>query len=83
MKLPVRSTLTLLAFLSAIAPASADDQAVETVTRMPGLVAFWTFGEEAGRPRLSTGTKERHPLTEVGGRIGRVEGGRSLGTRSS
>ena len=24
---------------------------------MPGLVAFWTFGEDAGQPRLSVGTK--------------------------
>jgi len=24
---------------------------VEVVTRTPGLVAFWTFGEEAGQPR--------------------------------
>jgi len=42
---------------------------------MPGLVAFWTFGEEAGQPRLSQGTKEKHPLNEVGGPIARVEGG--------
>jgi hypothetical protein len=45
------------------------------VERTPGLVAFWTFGEEAGQPRVSRGTKEKHPLTEVGGPIARVEGG--------
>ena len=33
------------------------------------------FGEEAGQPRVSTGTREKHPLTEVGGPIARVEGG--------
>lgn len=42
---------------------------------MPGLVAFWTFGEEPGQPRVSIGTKEKHPLAEVGGPIARVEGG--------
>ncbi len=45
------------------------------VEQMPGLVAFWTFGEEAGQPRDSRGTPEKHPLTEVGGPIARVAGG--------
>ncbi len=45
------------------------------VTKMPGLVAFWTFGEEAGQPRVSVGTREKHPLQEVGGPIPRVRGG--------
>ena len=48
---------------------------IESVTSTPGLVAFWTFGEDAGQPRVSTGTKEKHPLTEVGGPIARVAGG--------
>lgn len=47
----------------------------QVVTRTPGLVAFWTFAEEPGQPRVSTGTKEPHPLKEVGGPIMRVEGG--------
>jgi len=42
---------------------------------MPGLVAFWTFGELEGKPRLSSGTKESLPLQEVGGPIVRAEGG--------
>jgi hypothetical protein len=41
----------------------------------PGLVAFWTFGEPAGQPRYSSGTKQSHPLQEVGGPIARVVGG--------
>lgn len=45
------------------------------IEKTPGLVAFWTFGEEAGQKRLSQGTKERHPLGEVNGPIKRVEGG--------
>jgi hypothetical protein len=45
------------------------------IERMPGLVAFWTFGEEEGQPRLSSGTRETLPLLEVGGPIARVEGG--------
>ena len=47
----------------------------EVVRKTPGLVAFWTFGEEAGRPRVSIGTEEQHSLAEVGGPIARVEGG--------
>jgi hypothetical protein len=38
-------------------------------------VAFWTFGEPAGEPRQSIGTKQKHPLAEVGGPIPRVAGG--------
>lgn len=49
--------------------------AASVVEQMPGLVAFWTFGEAAGQPRLSSGTKEKHALTEVGGPIARVAGG--------
>jgi hypothetical protein len=45
------------------------------VEKMPGLVAFWTFGETAGQARQSQGTREKHPLSEVGGPIARVEGG--------
>ncbi len=48
---------------------------VATVTNMPGLVAFWTFGEEAGQPRHSVGTPDPHPLLEIGGPIARVAGG--------
>lgn len=47
----------------------------EVVTRTPGLVAFWTFAEAPGQPRISIGTKEPHPLKEVGGPIACVEGG--------
>lgn len=47
----------------------------EVVERMPGLVAFWTFGEEPGKPRRSSGTPNEHPLVEVGGPVARVDGG--------
>ena len=57
----------------ALPGALAGDRTV--VERTPGLVAFWTFGEEAGQPRVSSGTKEKHPLAEVGGPIPRVAGG--------
>ena len=65
----------LLVFFNAGANAQtpAGDRAV--VEGTPGLVAFWTFGEDAGLPRGSAGTKEKHPLTEIGGPIARVEGG--------
>ena len=63
--------LPLLALLAAT--AFAGDRTV--VERTPGLVAFWTFGENAGQPRRSSGTPDPHPLTEVGGPIPRVAGG--------
>lgn len=52
-----------------------NDAGMKVVTGTPGLAAFWTFDEEAGKQRVSTGTKEKHPLTEVGGPIPRVKGG--------
>lgn len=54
------------------APPTGDAKVVE---QTPGLVAFWTFGEEAGQPRVSTTTAQKHALTEVGEPIARVEGG--------
>jgi hypothetical protein len=64
-----------LLVLSALCTFALADTPIETVTKIPGLVAFWTFGEDAGQPRVSTGTKEKHPLTEVGGQIPRAKGG--------
>ena len=63
------------AFLFVAPCLAADDAAIAVVTKTPGLVAFWTFGEEPGQPRVSTGTKEEHPLQEVGDKVERVEGG--------
>jgi hypothetical protein len=65
------------ALLAGPAVAAAERPAGDpsVVLKTPGLVAFWTFGEEAGQPRVSTGTKEKHPLAEVHGPIRRVEGG--------
>jgi hypothetical protein len=45
------------------------------IEKTPGLVGFWTFGEEAGQKRVSQGTKEKHPLSEVNGPIKRSTGG--------
>ncbi len=42
------------------------------VTNTPGLVAFWTFGENETQARKSTGTTNQHPLTVVGKPIARV-----------
>lgn len=56
-----------------LAGAPTGDRTV--IERTSGLVSFWTFGEEAGQLRLSSGTQHRHPLQEVGGPIARVEGG--------
>lgn len=71
----MKSALALAATLATAAIAAPPPENPGLVKKMPGLVAFWTFSEEAGRPRVSTGTKEKHALTEVGGPIARVEGG--------
>lgn len=70
---PIIGTLCGPALAADIAPMPVGNPAV--VLDTPGLVAFWTFGEEAGQPRQSNGTKQNHPLAEVGGPIARVAGG--------
>ncbi|CAN5342483.1 hypothetical protein BH23VER1_BH23VER1_22910 [soil metagenome] len=81
---PLTSALTLAA-LAAVATAAVATAAVATaaapagdpgvVEEMPGLVAFWTFGEEGGELRVSSGTAQKHALAEKQGPIPRVEGG--------
>ena len=67
--------LALAFVFTSLALAAAPTGNRTVVEKMPGLVAFWTFGEDAGSPRRSTGTKNPHPLAEVGGPIPRVAGG--------
>ncbi len=62
----------LAASLAAAAEPTGDRSVVE---KTPGLVAFWTFAEEPGQPRQSTGTPNSHPLAEVAGPVARVDGG--------
>ena len=62
-----------LAALSLQAAEPTGDRTV--VEKTPGLVAFWTFGEEGGQPRVSSATKEKHAMSEVNGPIARMEGG--------
>ena len=57
---------------AAAAEPTGDKSVVE---KTPGLVAFWTFGEEPGQLRQSTGTKQPSPLEEIAGPIVRVDGG--------
>src|SRR6266481_8715426 len=64
--------LLLLSVGASAAPPSGNSLVVE---KMPDLVGFWTFGEDPQQPRKSIGTKEAHPLAEVGGPIPRAEGG--------
>lgn len=45
------------------------------VEKTPGLVAFWTFGEQPGELRLSRGTEGKYPLQEFNGPIPRTIGG--------
>lgn len=62
----------LLVALSSTLAFAGDATVIE---KTPGLVAFWTFGEDSNQPRVSQATKEKHPLSEVGGPIPRVPGG--------
>jgi hypothetical protein len=67
------SMLTITGLATASDNKPTGDAAV--IERVPGLVAFWTFGEEAGQPRHSSGTAQPHGLVEVGDPIPRVPGG--------
>ncbi len=69
------SAAAMILALSFVAKSTAGEPAVKAVVETPGLVAFWTFAEAAETPRLSTGTKEKHAMAEVGGPIQRAEGG--------
>ena len=59
--------------LPILAAEPAGDPA--TVVKTPGLVSFWTFGEQPGQARESTGTADKHPLVEVGQPVAREDGG--------
>ena len=59
--------LILLAIAFTPSRVPAGDASV--IEKTPGLVGFWTFGEDAGQKRVSQGTKEKHPLSEVSGPI--------------
>ncbi|HEY1107420.1 MAG TPA: hypothetical protein VGE76_02270, partial [Opitutaceae bacterium] len=69
------SVVVLLALSAPFARAAAPSGDRTVIERTPGLVAFWTFGEDSGQKRESSGTTNKHPLAEVGGAIPRVEGG--------
>lgn len=71
----MKTTACVLLAANSLAMAASPSGNRAVVEKMPGLVAFWTFGEEGGQPRVSSGTKEKHPLVEVGGPIARVAGG--------
>ncbi len=70
----MRAFLSHLA-VSVISFSSAFAGDATVIEKTPGLVGFWTFGEDAGQKRVSQGTKEKHPLSEVNGPIQRVAGG--------
>ena len=65
------SFLTLPSTASAIEPTGDS----KIVLNTQGLVAFWDFGEEAGKERISKGGSQAHALREVGGPIKRVPAG--------
>ncbi|MCC9608825.1 hypothetical protein LOC68_08325 [Blastopirellula sp. JC732] len=74
------SVRVLIAFaifsLSLIATNAAEPTGdASVVEKTPGLVAFWTFGEEPGNPRASVAGDAPHPLAEEGGAVARADGG--------
>ncbi len=71
----VLGLVSLLASSLAQAESQLGTGDARVVMSMPGLVAFWQFGEAAESPRLSSGTTHPHPLVEVGGPVARVPGG--------
>ncbi len=73
-EISLTAAFILLAWpLTGLASEPVGDSTV--VLNTPGLVAFWDFGEEAGKDRISKGGKQVHVLKEVGGPIKRVPGG--------
>lgn len=75
---PTMTRLTLL-LTAALAPAllhaGTPTGKPEVVEKTPGLVGFWTFGEDSGQIRYSTGTANKHGLKEVNGPIARADEG--------
>ncbi|MHC2068587.1 hypothetical protein ACYFX5_14070 [Bremerella sp. T1] len=63
--------LVAVSIASAGKPTGNADAVLET----PGLVAFWTFSEEAGQPRTSITQEGDYPLAEVNGPIPRADEG--------
>jgi len=56
-------------------PAGEPTGRPDVVLGTPGLVGFWTFSEEPGEPRKSSGTPQQHLLQEVGGPVARAARG--------
>jgi len=69
------SLLLLLALGSSYGISAEPTGDASVVKNLPGLVAFWTFGEEKGEPRISAETATRHALAEAVNKIARADGG--------
>lgn len=60
---------------SLVAEAADPPGNVDAVKNIPGLVAFWTFGEKEGKERKSIAGGNEHSLREAVNPIARAEGG--------
>ncbi len=69
-----RFFILLIALACSGVARSEPAAALEKVTKLPGLVALWTFQEKAGEKRIATG-KGDFPLQEMAGAVERVDGG--------
>ncbi|MGL5019375.1 MAG: hypothetical protein ACRDBP_14670, partial [Luteolibacter sp.] len=71
-KILILTVTTTMALSHGLRAEKKSEDPIELVTHTPGLVAFWTFQEEAGQPRLSVATKHSFPLEEQAGKVARV-----------
>ncbi len=63
---------TMIALSHGLRAAEKPEDKIKLVTNTPGLLAFWTFQEEAGQPRLSVAAKDTFPLEEQAGKVARI-----------
>ena len=71
-KILILTVTTTIALSYGLCAKESSEDKTAVVTNMPGLVAFWTFQEEAGQPRRSVATKHSFPLEEQAGKVARI-----------
>jgi hypothetical protein len=71
-KILILTVTTTMALSPGLRAEKKPEDPIAFVTNTIGLVAFWTFQEEAGQPRLSVATKHSLPLEEQAGKVARI-----------
>jgi hypothetical protein len=80
---PAVAPLAFVLVLACCADAATPSGDASVIEAMADLVAFWTFGEQAGEDRLSQGAPDAHPLSENGGLVSRADQGPFSGFAAS